>query len=302
MNETNNGLEQSGGERQLIVTADDFGMLHGANEAIGDLMTGRFITSTSLMIPCPWALDAVRIAARHPNIDFDFGVHLTFTSGVYYNWGPVHRAGSTNSLVNEYGRFPADSRQVERADPDQIRAEIAAQLEWALARGIDVTHVDDHLCSLLGLYTGRHFMDIVFDLCAAFGLPFRFPKVLQDEQRAMMAQIDPAEIVRMAENKGVALPDRMIILPYYPQQMEQVGYEHTKRAVIDTLRQLRPGVTELICHPAADTAETKAVLDTWQLRRYEWDVFRDEEVQDVIRSEGIRLIKWRDLRDRQRGV
>ena len=44
--------------------------------------------NTSLMIPCPWALHAMRFLADNPEIPF--GVHITVICDADdYTWGPV---------------------------------------------------------------------------------------------------------------------------------------------------------------------------------------------------------------------
>lgn len=46
-------------ERFLIVTADDFGMCHSMNEAIMNLYQADAINSSMIMMPGPWAKEAL---------------------------------------------------------------------------------------------------------------------------------------------------------------------------------------------------------------------------------------------------
>jgi predicted glycoside hydrolase/deacetylase ChbG (UPF0249 family) len=74
-------------ERFLILNADDFGMCHSTNEAISTLLTEGSITSASLMMTCPWTLEAVRMVKQNPSMDV--GIHFTHTSEWnVYKWGP----------------------------------------------------------------------------------------------------------------------------------------------------------------------------------------------------------------------
>lgn len=74
--------------RLLIINADDFGMCHATNEAIIRTLQEGLVRSTTLMVPCPWALHAMHFLADHPEIPF--GVHLTVISEwVDYRWGPL---------------------------------------------------------------------------------------------------------------------------------------------------------------------------------------------------------------------
>ena len=76
--ETNRLLGYPVDARLLIINADDFGMCHAINEAIFRALELGVLRSTTLMVPCPWALHAMRFLADHPEIPF--GVHLTVIS------------------------------------------------------------------------------------------------------------------------------------------------------------------------------------------------------------------------------
>ena len=64
--------------RYLIINADDFGMCSSANEAIFDLFRSGCLKSSTVMIPCPAAREAVKFAAENPQ--YAVGVHLTTTN------------------------------------------------------------------------------------------------------------------------------------------------------------------------------------------------------------------------------
>ncbi|MDQ3855246.1 MAG: ChbG/HpnK family deacetylase [Chloroflexota bacterium] len=50
-------------------------MCHAVNEAIIRTLTEAVVSSTSLMVPCPWAPRAMRWLGAHP--ETAFGIHLT---------------------------------------------------------------------------------------------------------------------------------------------------------------------------------------------------------------------------------
>ena len=61
---TNRLLGYPDDARLLIINADDFGMCHAANAAITRSLTDGVVRSTTLMVPCSWALHAMqRLAA-----------------------------------------------------------------------------------------------------------------------------------------------------------------------------------------------------------------------------------------------
>jgi len=63
--------------RVLIVNNDDFGMYHAINAAVIQSIEEGIASSCSLMVPCPWALHAMHLLRRKPQIPF--GIHLTLT-------------------------------------------------------------------------------------------------------------------------------------------------------------------------------------------------------------------------------
>src|ERR1700760_1900815 len=72
--------------RVLIINADDFGRSHACNAGILRSLMEGVVTSTTLMVPCPWAPHAMQMLSDHPEISF--GIHLTVISDVpLYRWG-----------------------------------------------------------------------------------------------------------------------------------------------------------------------------------------------------------------------
>lgn len=90
--------------RLLIINADDFGMCNSVNTAILGTLKGGLVCSTTLMVPCPWALHAMHFLADQPEIPF--GVHLTVISEwVDYRWRPVTPREKVPSLIDKAGYF-----------------------------------------------------------------------------------------------------------------------------------------------------------------------------------------------------
>lgn len=275
-------------ERFLILNADDFGMCHSTNQAVGALLQEGSITSASLMMTCPWVLEAAAFVRQNPQADV--GIHVTLTSEwEHYKWGPIRK--DLSSLTEEYGYFPSNTAAViANADPEELRAEAVAQMELALRMGLDPTNIDNHMGSMY------HVTEILLELCQAYNLPLRYPKHVPPGLIAPHHE----QLVKAAEVKGILLPDYVTSLPFFPPAEVEATYDFTKNAAIQCIRNLQPGITELLFHPSLDTEELKAITNTWKLRRFEFDVFRDEEIVRLLKEEEIRLLTWRDLRTMQR--
>lgn len=302
MRTTAEALGYAKSDRLLIINADDFGLCHSVNQTVTGLLETRAACSASLMMPCGWASEAAAWCAEHK--EADVGVHLTFTSEWdRYRWGPVNRTGTASALVGPDGYFPKDNAAFERlADPVQIKAEAAAQIEMALQLGLDPSHADNHMGSLYGLATGRHFLPVVLEVCAAYGLPFRMPRLITADK----GQVAPPELAelalrlaQLAEANGVVILDYLVSLPF--QQQENETYDSFRTEMQQLIRSLRPGVTELYVHPSWVTDELKAFHGSPEKRGWEARLLEDAKWKETLAEEGIILIGWRELQRLQRG-
>ena len=138
----------------LVVHADDLGLSPDVNEATVAALDAGVVTSASLMAPAPAFEDAV---ARTRGRGYDLGVHLTITSEwPSWRWGPVSPPSQVPSLVSPDGAFRADPFSAAReAAPDEVAAELHAQINRVVAAGLEPTHLDTHQFALLRTPTLR---------------------------------------------------------------------------------------------------------------------------------------------------
>ena len=271
--------------RLLIINADDFGMCHAENVAtIAGLEQGAFCGST-IMVPCPWFEEAVAFARRTPSADL--GVHITHTSEWdALTWGPVSGRSAVPTLVDERGYFYADVESLyAHARLDEVEAETRAQIERALAAGIDVTHLDSHM-GTVQLDVNYH--DLYVRLAAEYRLPIRM------SPRTLMHDMGMGRIVEQADRLGVLAPDHF----FYggpPTPDETAAYW------TDLLGHLKPGgVSELYVHAATDDPEMRAIGDTWMQRAADYAFFTAPSTRTLIHDLGITLIGYRSIRELQR--
>lgn len=282
--------------RVLIVNADDFGSFHAENVATRRLMEAGQIDSATLMAPCPWFEEAAQFLAERPGLDV--GVHLTLNSEWgRYKWGPVAPRSRVPSLVTERGYFPADVGAVEqRAEPEDVRAEFEAQIAKVEARGIEPTHIDNHMGSAYGLETGRDFLKVVFALSARHNLPFRLPRTLPEPYRTSL----PAERVATYRATVDSLLARGFVLPDHLVTVEHGdSLPATRARYEEILRNLEPGVTELYIHAAVDAPELRVISGAWRDRVHDYRIFAGERIHAYADSLGIRRIGWAELQELQ---
>lgn len=283
--------------RLLIINADDYGSSHAENAATRRLLEEDRIDSATLMAPCPWFEEAARYLADHPEVDA--GVHLTLNAEWdAYKWGPVAPRSAVSSLVTDRGYFPADVRTVERqARRAEVRREFEAQIEKVRNRGIEPTHIDNHMGSAYGLQTGRDFLGVVFELSARYGLPFRLPREMPASYRRSL----PAERVAEYEATVDSLLARGFVLPDHLRTVEHgPTIEATRRRYERILENLPPGVTELYIHAAVESPELKSITSAWRTRVHDYRIFASEEIHTHMDSLNIRRISWSDLQELQK--
>lgn len=263
--------------RLVIISCDDLGSSHAANVGVATALHEGLATCASLMVPAPWAHHAA--AAWTP--DDDVGVHLTLNcEHAAYRWGPITHAPS---LQSGEGGFPRSIDDLwEHADPEEVYRECQAQIERALAWGIDVTHLAPHLTPIT---LRPEFFGVYLDLAVEHRLPVRLPSTITEDAAGFPFR-------RLAADEGVVFPDH---------------FDHDWRAgsrerVYDAVRHLQPGVTEIHVQPAIDTPEVRAITDLaagW-IDDLEL-VTADARLRDLLDASGATLIGYRALRDAMRG-
>ena len=267
-------LGYSADARLLIVTCDNLGAYHAANLGCYEALTGDLATTASLMVPAPWAREAVRGYRGS-----DVGVHLTLNAEFEcYRWGSITRAPS---LYSGEGGFPRSVGDLwEHADGDEVRRECRAQIERSIVWGFDPTHLTSHLDALV---LRPELFDIYLELAVEFALPIRLAR-RADEERAGFP------IRELASTEGLLTPDQTVRLN---------GPDRTS-AFRSLLSSLTPGVTELAVQPAIDTPEVRALTGLAQERIGEYQMLIDRSLTELVAESGIGLISWAQLRDTQR--
>ncbi|MBW8727648.1 MAG: ChbG/HpnK family deacetylase [Inquilinus limosus] len=164
-------MSSQANSRLVVVHGDDVGVSHGANTAFLELARLGLCTAGSVMVPCPWFPEIASIARDNPGLDL--GVHLTLNSDMKpYRWRPLTGV-SKEGLTDPDGYFWAEVPDVRRnADPEAVERELRAQVEAALAAGIDVTHLDCHM----GTAMMPEFVAIYERLGAHYRLPILLMK------------------------------------------------------------------------------------------------------------------------------
>jgi chitin disaccharide deacetylase len=265
----------------LIVHADDLAVAHSVDIASFDALNKNAVTSASIMVPCAWLTEVASYAKEHP--DADLGLHLTLTSEWKVDrWGSVESKDKVASLFDPSGYlWPETVLAARNLKPEEAEREIRAQIERAMALGIHPTHLDSHMGVL---FATPELFGVFVKVAHDYKLPFLAVKV-SDERRKLLT---------LLSEKDVVLDSLVMASP-------AVRPEGWKEFYTSAIKNLKPGLTEMIVHLGHDDAELQAVtLDhpdfgsAWRLRDY--DFVTSPEFKKALEENHVILVKWKDLK------
>jgi predicted glycoside hydrolase/deacetylase ChbG (UPF0249 family) len=247
----------------LIVNADDFNLTEGVSRGILDAHRDGIVTSTTVMVNLPGLGRSRDLAREFPRLGL--GLHLNLTFGP-----PILPPGRVPSLVDDGGRFVRDPARVRTAGaPAEIRAEWAAQAErFETIFGRRPTHLDSHH------HVHRHprILEMALDLAETLDVPLRAltPEMAQRIRASRLPAVD--------ETVGDVGPEAF----WQPARL------------VDFLRGLVGGVTELMCHPGYVDDALSASSYCAQ-REVELRSLCDPRAKDALAAAGARCITYGEL-------
>jgi predicted glycoside hydrolase/deacetylase ChbG (UPF0249 family) len=234
------------------------------------------VQSTSLMIPCPWVLQAINFLKDYPEIPF--GVHLTAISDSVNNrWQPLTAAEKVPSLLDEAGYFYDFEHMPEfmaRVRLDQLEIEFKAQIEAVLAAGLEPAHLDWHS---LRIRDRADIFEVMFRLAREYGLALRVTSRFS---------------IKKLQSLGLPTHDHDVLDSYL------LDPANKDERYADMLRKLPAGLNEWAVHPGLDSAELLAIEPGGtHIRQADFDFLTSRRAKEIILEEGIILLDYRDLQD-----
>ena len=293
MNPIAKKLGYSDTDRLVIIHTDDIGMCHASVQAFKDLWAFGTITSGAVMVPCPWFPAVAQMCRENPEIDM--GVHATLNAEwESYRWGPVSTRDQASGLMDADGYFHQWQPAVyENAKPEAVAVEVNAQIERALIAGIDVTHVDSHMGTIMNAL----FIQSYIQAAGSRRLPNMLPRTNAKGIEMMGVSGDDLTmyepIMQQLESMGIPMLEGIVSMPL------EHGDDHIDVAK-KLFGQLPVGMTHFILHPSIDTPELRSICPDWQARVANYNAFMSDELKKFIESEDIKLIGYRQIRDAMR--
>ena len=283
-------------KKQLIINADDFGIHPAVNEAVRKAATEGILTSTSLMAGGDAFDEAVEMARSMPSLGI--GIHLTLVGGIKSVLPP----SEVPSLTWDNGVFCHDYGKLIVRDLEgkillsEVYAEWDAQIQKIMNTGLPVTHMDGHQ----HMHMWPHFYPIARDLAKKYHIScMRVP----DED--VLFGMKDGHIIRWAAKNGLSLLSRMHRPDLKKNHIRTndhffgmlYGGHLSPERFAKFILQTKPGITEIMCHPSADT---RAMEDT-----FHWGYHGEDELaglladinRELIAKKQISLISYRDVKE-----
>jgi predicted glycoside hydrolase/deacetylase ChbG (UPF0249 family) len=259
--------------RRVLLRADDFGMSHAVNLALKDMVESGIPFNASVMMVTPWVQEAAEILKEAPHVSI--GLHLTLTSEFeQLKWGPISGKGSVPSLVDERGYFRTSVKDFLLSDYDlkEVKTELRAQIERAMAMGMKVDYLDHHM----GIARSTpEIAAVVEELAKEYDLV-----ICRYFDENVAADIWGTSV----ENKGSAVLEALENLDESKYNLFVFHTAHDN----DELRQLEDLNTDLMSDPKTG----KPILG--RHRNAELNVFLSKEFKDAL--SGKKIMTYSDLK------
>ena len=298
----------TGGVRRLIVNADDFGLTAGVNRAIVEAHQRGVVTSATMMANAGAVQDAVTCAR---DARLSVGCHVVLIDGA-----PLLAPQDVSSLLVD-GRgarfldgwlgFAARALR-NRLDPDQIVAEVEAQIRRIQQTRLHVTHVDSHkhvhllppvLAPMLraaracGVRAVRNPFAPLKPLAVAHLV--RCPRLWTRYTEVRLLRRFSAGFRKTVADAGMLTTDGTFGIVATGSLDEQLF-----TAIVGSLPE---GTWELVCHPGYCDEELRRVKTRLrESRAQELRVLTSAAARQAIEAAGVELISYADLESDHRVI
>ena len=287
-------LGYSDSDRLVIIHTDDIGMCQASIQAYKDLWEFGTISSGAVMVPCPWFPATAQMCRENPADGYGRARHARTRNGTVIAGDPSPRATRRADFSTRMGYFPRDRESVhQNAKPEAVAVEVNAQVERALAAGIDATHVDSHM----GTVTHPNFVQSYLQAGMSRMIPNMLPRAsakgfdMMGVDESALAVYAP--ILQQLEAQGIPMLDGLFSMPL-EHDRDHIGVAKKLLGEIPT------GITHFLFHPSIDTPELRSICPDWKARVANYHAFMSAELKTFIQESGIKLIGYRAIREAMR--
>lgn len=278
--------------KKLIVHIDDAGMCHAANQATIQCLESGAATSASIMMPCSWAAEFAAYAQQHP--EFCYGIHFTLNcewSG--YRWAPLAGRDKVPSLVDKDGyMWGGKDEALGAMKAEEVELELRSQIELAKQLRIPISHFDTHMGTVVGR---ADLIQVYVKLALEYDKPILWLRNLDPELAAGYP-----DMVSAVKKVNEELDKRK--LPMLDNLLQFYGGDDLaarEKSYLESLDQLKPGITQLIIHSAVDGDELKSITTSHARRDQDFRLFSSTAMRDLLKKKA-ELTSWKMLTEQLR--
>jgi hopanoid biosynthesis associated protein HpnK len=280
------------GAVRLIVNADDFGLCESVNLGVVQAHRHGVVTSASLLATGDAFDHAAALARHHPALDL--GVHLALTQTK-----PLSPPEEISSLVDRSGRFRATwpaflNRYLRGAiHGNEVETELRAQIERVRRADITPSHLDSH--------QHLHMLPGILPIVARLAVEYNIGAIRFPRQTRTVGAWSPLRLPRALQHAALRSVCRLgrptirangLLAPDDFRGFSEGGLWNSQ-SLARTFADLRPGLTEVCCHPGADDSIDEG-LHWGYLWEQELAALTSPEVAAALAQNGITLTTYRD--------
>jgi len=282
-------------DKLLIIHADDVGMCHTENKATFLGFQNGVVSSCSLMMPCPWILEAAEFFKENPG--YDHGVHSTLTSEWrLYRWGPVSSKSEVPSLLDEQGYLHKEAKDAAKASREEVEAELRAQVKKAFNLGLRPSHLDTHMGTV---FFRPDLLETYVKVALDNGLTPMLIKPTDSafEVAKQMGITISEDLVSRILKSETPMLDNFIGMTFGSDLQERIKWFK------NVLKDVKSGtLTQIIVHLGLPDEEMKAIIPsqgvTSHIDRYlDYQLVTSREAREIVETLGFTLVGWKDLKE-----
>lgn len=277
--------------KQLIITADDYGMSRAVNDAIDAGIDAGLITSTNVMTNMPLYREAVKLKNKQ---GLSVGIHWVLACGK-----PVLPAADIPTLVTEDGTFYPYPEFRQRVRNKQISfADIKKELLAQYDRYVELMGQPDYWNTHQNTHVDFGIYRLFVDTAAELGI-----NKMRSHQRIYVKGSDASKKMPLtwrliepiksrmlncwqhnAHKKGIASPDGLIVC-LNQNDVNRPEY------VFPHIQWKKNTVGEYVIHPATenDSPYFGKIVDQ---RMKEYELFTSADTKAIIEQAGIELTTY----------
>ena len=279
--------------KNLIVNSDDFGRHELINRAVEKALNEGCLRSATIMAGGKAFDNAVEIARKNPTLGV--GLHFTLACGF-----PVLPPNEIPTLVTEDGIFFENyvvflKKYLQgKVSVEEIKSELAAQLEKAQNAGLQLTHFDSH--------QHLHHIPGIIEICLDLAEGAKISAMRVSETKIFDGELDIigkfigrlglSSLAKFASHKARKKNFRT------PEHFTGIvaGESVDENFLSKLLDNLQEGTTEIMLHPGTDNEMLQKYCDWEHDFEGELNAVTSPKILKQLEDKNISAINFSDLR------